>query len=526
MRWFMKRESSLKLPLLLLLAGCSTVPGAQVAPPTVGVAIDQWQPGALPEPAPFALAEYETRRRALLAQLGDGVLVVFGAPHPAADYLPFAQHADFRYLTGIMEPGGVYMAVKQGPRVQEWLFVDRRDPAREQWEGVRLGPEGAARRTGITALTNDRFAPMLDSLVRAHGILYSTTVPPLSVGLDANLTHAQQTLARLRERYPDATVRSMQGSIRQLRGVKSDAELDRIRRAVQITVLAHREALRSVEAGMNEFEIRALLEYFFRRYGAEGPAYGSIVGSGPNSTILHYQASDRFMESGDVLLIDAAASYGGYAADVTRTFPVNGRFTPEQRAIYEVVLAAQKAAESQVREGATWADLTGAANAVLRAGMARLGLIEAPDATYECRTPGGVGRCPQYSLWYMHGLGHGVGLAVHDPDVSQTPGGFRPGSAVTIEPGIYVRPETLDDVPDTPANRALLERLRPVVQRYANIGVRIEDVYVFDSRGVERVSAGAPREIEEIESLMRERGVMQADRRAGIIEWFRRTQGR
>jgi Xaa-Pro aminopeptidase len=133
--------------------------------------------------------------------------------------------------------------------------------------------------------------------------------------------------------------------------VKSSAELDRIRRAVHISTLAHREAMRAVAAGMNEFEIRALLEYTFLRNGADGPAYASIVGSGPNSTTLHYRAADRFMNDGEVLLIDAGASYGGYAADVTRTLPVNGRFSPEQRAIYEVVLAAQKAAESEVRPG-------------------------------------------------------------------------------------------------------------------------------------------------------------------------------
>jgi Xaa-Pro aminopeptidase len=284
--------------------------------------------------------------------------------------------------------------------------------------------------------------------------------------------------------------------------------------------------MRSVQPGMNEFEIRALLEYFFRRYGAEGPAYGSIVGSGPNSTILHYQASDRFMDAGDVLLIDAAASYGGYAADVTRTFPVNGRFSPEQRAIYEVVLTAQKAAESLVRAGATWTELSDAATTALRDGMARLGLIDGVDATFECGAPGGAGRCPQYALWYMHGLGHGVGLAVHDPDISQTAGGFRPGSAVTIEPGLYVRPETLDHIPDTPANRAMIARLMPTVERYRNIGVRIEDVYVFDERGVERVSAGAPREIDEIEALMREPGLGRVDRRGDIVEWFRHTRGR
>lgn len=517
------RPRFLLLTCLLAMAGCAS------AAPQAGARVPaepSWDAPVLPQPAPIAREEFAARRQALLQRVGDGVLVVLGSPQPVFDYLPFAQAPDFRYLTGIVEPGAAYIAVRQGARVEERLFVLPRDPAREQWEGARLGPDGARDRTGIPAFTSDRLAPVLDSLAAAYGMLHSTTVPPVTTGLDADLTHAQQVLMRLRERHPGLEVRSAQGHIRQLRGTKSAAELDRIRRAVYISALAHREAMRTVQPGMNEFEIRALVEFFFRRYGAEGPAYGSIVGSGPNSTTLHYQASDRFMEAGDVLLIDAAASYGGYAADVTRTFPVNGRFTDEQRAIYEIVLTAQKAAESRIREGATWAELSTAASDELRQGLARLGLIDGPDATYECGAPGRVGTCPQLRLWYMHGLGHGVGLAVHDPDISETPGGFRPGSAVTIEPGIYVRPDALDHMLDTPANRALIERLRPVVERYRNIGVRIEDVYVFDERGVERVSAGVPREIAEIEALMQEQGLGEIRRRDDIVEWFRHNRGR
>jgi Xaa-Pro aminopeptidase len=506
-----------------VLAGCASAGGpAQMTSPAP--ALEQLQP--LPTPAPISPAEYAARRAALLGRIGDGVLVVFGAPSPALDYLPFGQTPDFRYLTGIMEPGAAYIAVKSGSRVEEHLFVLPRDPAREQWEGARLGPAGAQALTGIPAQENRRFATVLDSLAGAHPTLFSTTVLPLTMGLDSDIPYHQQVLVRLRERHPALQVTSVQGEIRQLRGVKSPAELDRIRRAVYISSLAHREAMRSVQPGMNEFEIRALVEYYFRRYGAEGPAYGSIVGSGPNSTVLHYQASDRFMAAEDVLLIDAAASYGGYAADVTRTFPVNGRFSPEQRAVYEVVLAAQKAAESQIREGATWGELNAAATTALREGLARLGLIDAPDATYECRGRDGTGTCPQFQLWYMHGLGHGVGLAVHDPDISQTQAGFRPGSAVTIEPGIYVRPEVLDYLPDTPANRALVQRLAPAVERFRNIGVRIEDVYIFDEGGVERASALVPREIEEIEALMRETGLGEIRRRGDIVDWFRHTGGR
>jgi Xaa-Pro aminopeptidase len=367
---------------------------------------------------------------------------------------------------------------------------------------------------------------VLDSLVATGAPLFTTTLPAVEVGTGSHLTYAQQVLGRLRAMHPGLTVRSVQGRIRQQRAVKSDAELDRIRRAVHISVVAQREAMRAVQPGMNEFEIRALLEYVYLRNGAEGPAYASIVGSGPNSTTLHYRAADRFMEAGDVLLIDAAASYGGYAADVTRTMPVNGRYTTEQRAIYEVVLAAQKAAESRIRPGARWAELEEAANHELQQGLARLGLIDAPEATFDCGAAGPGAVCPQYRLFYMHGLGHGVGLAVHDPDVSQTDAGFQPGSAVTIEPGIYVRADVFDFLPDSPANRAMVQRLRPVMERYAGVGVRIEDVYIFDRNGVERVSRGVPREIDEIEALMREPSYATTGRRPEMVEWYRLNRGR
>jgi Xaa-Pro aminopeptidase len=512
------------ISLLVVLAGCASGSGAPQAQPVAARSgASDWALPALPDAVPVTAAELASRRRALHQQMKDGVLIVFGAKEPAADYMPFAQAADFRYLTGITEPAGIYIAVKQGGRVEERLYVQPRDPSREVWEGMRLGPEGARERTGIASYPNDRAYAALDSLARAHATLYSTTVPSIETSLGTELTHAQQVLTRLR---PNGYTQ-LQAQIRLLRGTKSAAELDRIRRAVYISAIAQREAMRELEPGMNEFEIRALLEYTYLRYGAEGPAYAPIVGSGPNSTTLHYRAANRFMNDGEVLLIDAAASYGGYAADVTRTMPVNGRFTAEQRAVYEVVLAAQKAAESKIRKGATWQELNEAANAEIRGGLARLGLIDAAAATFDCPGQGAAtGRCPQYRLFYMHGLGHGVGLAVHDPDISSTPGGFQPGSAVTIEPGIYVRGDVFDYLPDTPANRALIARLRPAHQRYRNIGVRIEDVFIFDERGVERASAGVPREIAEIEALMREPGMGAATRRREIVEWYRGNQGR
>jgi Xaa-Pro aminopeptidase len=513
------RTAALALLLAACAPGAATVPPPTPPAPAVEARTD-WTMPALAAPTPIAASEYAARRRALSDGLRDGVFVAFGTPAPAADYLPYEQEPNFRFLTGLTEPSAALVIVRSGGRAQEHLFVQPRDPAREVWEGARLGTEGARALTGMPARTIAELPAFLGELAGMHSVFYALTRVPDEPALGDELTYAQQVLARLRAARPTLRLENVAPLVGQLRARKSPAELDRIRRAVYISTLAHREAMRAAGPGMNEFEIRALLEYFFLRFGADGPAYSSIVGSGPNATTLHYRDADRFMNAGEVLLIDAAASYDGYAADVTRTFPVDGTFSPEQRAIYEVVLAAQKAAESQIRHGATWAQLNQAANDSLATGLARLGLIEAPTATYDCQAAGGVRECPQYRIWYMHGLGHGVGLAVHDPDISHV-AGFQPGSAVTIEPGIYIRRDALDHLPDTPRNREILSRLRPVAQRYFDIGVRIEDVYIFDENGVDRVSRGVPREIDEIEALMREPGIDAATRRGDVVEWYR-----
>jgi Xaa-Pro aminopeptidase len=344
------------LALLPLLLGCATMQtpaGEAAGPPRVAQA-DAWQLPPLPPAAPISAAELEARRRALLDGVADGVLVVFGSPAPAFDYLPYEQDLDFRYLTGIVEPGAAYVAVRQGGAVRELLFVQPRDPAREVWEGARLGPEGARALTGLPARTNTEFPAVLDSLAAAHGMLFTTTTVPRDVRLVTDLSWAQQVLGRLVQQQPGLEVRNVQSRVRELRATKSPAELDRIRRAVLISTLAHREAMRATAAGMNEFEIRALVEYFFRATARRVPpmVHRRV---GPELDDAALPGVRPVHAAGEVLLIDAAASYGGYAADVTRTFPVDGRFTAEQRAIYEVVLAAQKAAESQIRLGATWA---------------------------------------------------------------------------------------------------------------------------------------------------------------------------
>lgn len=468
---------------------------------------------AAPISAQIPLSEYADRRARLAQELQDGVLVVRGAEEPVQDYFSFQQNPGFMYLTGFREPGAALLMKKSGSDVQWTLFVLPKDPAQEVWSGRRYGADSAGTATGLPATSSDRFRPMLDSLVRGAPRLY--VLADLSEGGDT-LNDDDRFVSSIREAYPQLAIEGVNEIVSIMRGTKSMAELEMIRRAAAISMEAHAEAARVLEPGMNEFEIQALIEYTFRRYGGR-PGYASIVGSGPNSTVLHYNRDDRFMQPGEVLLIDAAASYGGYTADITRTFPVDGSFTPEQREIYQIVRAAQARAESMAKPGASWQEVGRAARDVIAEGLTRLGLIESPTATYEC----GRRQCSQVQLYYMHGLGHGIGLEVHDPD-QMYDSAIGVGSAFSIEPGIYVRQDLVDIIPDTPGNKAFREKIAPLVRRYANIGVRIEDNYVVTENGLEWITC-VPREANEVEALMREPVKGPAARDAERVQWYRGT---
>jgi len=289
-----------------------------------------------------------------------------------------------------------------------------------------------------------------------------------------------------------------------LRARKSPAEMGLLRRAIDITTASLTRAMRMAKPGMYEYELEAAVEGGFRRAGAEGPSFGSIIGSGPNSTQYHYERNDRRMRAGEVVVMDVGASYRGYAADVTRTIPVSGKFTAEQRAVYQLVRDAQAAAEKVAKPGASAKAWSDTARAVEARGLAKLGLIESEDATFDppwasmCQT--NAGACKQAFLYMAHGLGHGIGLEVHDPPRYGGGATFEVGQVFTIEPGVYISTKLLDMLPDTPKNRAMIARVRKTVQRYQNIGVRIEDDYVITPNGVEWLSR-APREVDEVERL-------------------------
>jgi Xaa-Pro aminopeptidase len=452
---------------------------------------------AAPLWAQIPAGEYATRRTALAKRVPNGTILALGAAAPKEDYLHFSQTPDFAYLTGITEPdAALMMVVRDSTIASAVLFVSPRDPAAETWTGARLGTDGARQRTGLAARPTGDLPPNIDSVLVANR---DTVLYVVADYLDqpypgAILSRDHQVVTTLLAKRSAVAVRRV--SLDSLRGTKSLAELELIRKAAVITDLAHHEAMRALRPGMNEFEIQALVEYTFRRNGADRPSFTTVIGSGPNSTTLHYNTNDRFMHSGDLVVMDIGASYRGYAGDITRTVPVNGRFTPEQRDIYQAVLDAQKAWE---RRAAPGADPNAPANRpMIGDRLTKLGLIEGPQATYDCDTTGTT-QCDQVTLYTGGGYGHPVGLDVHD--VSNG----RMASPFTNEPGIYVRANLLTEIiPDTPRNRALKAKIAPAVQKYANIGVRIEDMYVHTETTLERLSH-APREIDEIEALMRRR---------------------
>ncbi len=459
-------------------------------------------------PAPIAEADYAARRDSLLAHIDSGVIIAPGAREPVEHYPSFRQHPSFRYLTGFLEPDATLMMVKRGGAVTSTIFIEPPAPRAEFYTGTRVRYDELGRRLGMVARSKEDVNLVADSLTATHLPYYFVSdAEAFEFVANDSLTFGRALARRLGAAHPGIDIRDATPIVEALRARKSAAEVALIKHAADISGLGHRAAMDALAPNMNEYEIQALMEYTFRRNGADRPSYSSIVGSGPNSTTLHYDRDNRVMHAGEVLVMDVAAEYQGYAADVTRTLPVSGKFTPDQRVIYQIVRDAQAAGERQVKPGVAEKQEVDSIFAVVGAGLARLGLVDSVRATIDA-PPGfcrGGTTCSQVSLFLPHGPGHGLGLDVHDPaQWYVAPGQFGVGDVFTIEPGIYIRPGILDILPDTPGNRAYVARVRPLLERYANIGVRIEDNYVVTPAGLERLTF-SPREISEIEGIMKEK---------------------
>ena len=469
------------------------------------LALAVWLCAAAPAAAQITQKEYEQRRAALMVRLPDtATVVVFGADEPEQDYLEFNQNPGMLYLTGLREPEAGLILIKKGTSLTSMLFVQPRDPAAEVWTGLRMGPDAATRATGLPARSSESFHEVIDSLAAISSRLFVVGEIRDKGLLGNDLNSTEQFVQSLQRNYPNLRIMTGANSLLlQLRGTKSAAELALIKRSVEITVASQEAAMRAARPSMFEYELEAIIEAGFRKAGAERPSFATIVGSGPNSTILHYNVNDRQIRAGDLVVMDVGSSYMGYAADVTRTIPIGGTFSPAQRQIYQIVRDAQAAAERNAKPGMKSQVMADSAASVIAAGLARLGLVDSAAATYDVVGPNGdIVQQPQYTLYYMHGLGHGIGLEVHDPEQFYYTGTIAEGSAFSIEPGIYVRPNLLEILADTPRNKALIAKIRPAVERYKNTGVRIEDDYIVTANGLEWISR-APREISEIEAVMR-----------------------
>jgi Xaa-Pro aminopeptidase len=466
---------------------------------------------ASPVHAQITATEFSARRDSLAHRIGNGVVVAFGARTPVTDFGPPTQLPAFHYLTGFDEPDAAFVMVVRDSVPSPMLFTMPIEPRTAMYYGRRPDSAAVARATGMPGRPFAALTATLDSLA-AGGLKFYTLADFEDADFQYadSLTRGRLFMRALAARHPGLAVANAHPIVDQLRARKSAAEQALLRRAGALSVEGHKAAMRIARPGMHEYDVQAAAEFEFRRGGSARPPYGSIVGSGENGTQLHYMLDRGALRAGDLVVIDAAGEYEGYAADVTRTFPVSGTFTKDQRVLYQLVRDAQEAAARNAKPGMVFSAAQDSSLEVRARGLAAMGLIESADALYDPPWKADCAQqprsCRQVNVWTIHGISHGLGLAVHDP--AQYYSGdhtVKPGDAFTIEPGIYINTVFLDILPDTPRNRAFIAKVRPVAERLNHTGVRIEDDYIATASGLEWITR-APREIGEVESAMKVAG--------------------
>jgi Xaa-Pro aminopeptidase len=421
------------------------------------------------------LGDYHDRRARLVQETGDGLVVLFGYEEGdvAASTTQFRQNENFYYLTGWNEPNAAMLLVPKSANTsgasqstgieREILFIPPHDVRGEKWTGPKLGPDdpGARAKTGFAEVKSiNLFSQELQEALKKFPRIYAELTPQPESGEDC---FQRQMLAKLRKLAPLATFADLRPLLTKMRSVKSPAEIALIRKAADASIEAHFAAMKTVRPGVWEYQVAARMQYEYQRRGCEWPSYPPIVGSGFYSTVLHYDQDDHQMQSGDVVVMDVAGSYSGYASDITRTLPVNGHFTARQREIYNIVLGAQSAVLAAAKPGMT---------------LGRGGKDSLYQIAYDyINTHGKDLHGQPLGQYFIHGLGHSVGLNVHDPmDYTQP---LQPGMVITDEPGIYIPEEKL--------------------------GVRIEDMLLITENGAELLTRRLPRTADEVEKLMAEK---------------------
>ncbi len=394
---------------------------------------------------------------------------------------PFRQDSDFYYLTGFNEPDAVLVLLPGRRHGQFVLFCRDRDPTLELWQGRRLGPEGVCERLGADdAFPVGDIDDILPGLIEGRERVYYSM--GRSAGFDRQIMDWVNSI-RAREAsgaVPPGEFTDLDHMLHELRLYKSAAEIRLMKRAAQISARAHRRAMQACRPGLFEYQLEAELQHAFAMGGARFPAYSSIVGGGANACVMHYVENDAKLRDGDLVLVDAGCELDNYASDVTRTFPVGGTYSKEQRQLYDIVLRAHAAAIKQVRPGNHWNQPHDASVRVITEGLVKLGLLKGRVAT--------LIKKGAYREFYMHRVGHWLGLDVHDVGDYRVEEQWRllePGMVMTVEPGIYVAADNTR-----------------VARKWRGIGIRIEDDVVVTEQGCEVISEGAPRQADEIEALM------------------------
>lgn len=465
--------------------------------------------------------DLKTRRARLMEQLGPrAMLILHSAPERTYSLdieYEYRQDSNLYYLSGVDQPETILVLMPGNAHRKEILFVSPKDPVREHWTGRVMSTQEAAERSGIdTVYTTKQFDAFVEAILSGQpyptqrtqsseppgefevffGALHSAdarlavVLNEAGLRLPSAVPAAIESANQLRDRFPGVSVTDVTKLVQGLRQVKSPYEQQLLQRSADISTEAHLAGMHAAHPGAYEYEVKAAIEQIYRARGAMGWGYPSITGSGPNATVLHYAKADRRMDAGDLMLVDAAANYGYYTVDITRTYPVNGRFSSLQKDIYRIVLRAQDAMMKAAKPGVLTRDVHRAGVDVIRDGLLQLGLIT--DASGE-----------QYRMWYTHGSVHYIGIDVHDVGDYEKP--IAPGHAFTMEPGIYIRPESLDALPKTAENLALIDKIKPAVDKYSGIGVRIEDSFLMTDSGLKQLSAKVPRTIEEIEATLAKR---------------------
>lgn len=428
--------------------------------------------------------DYGVRRAGFHREMRPGAAIIPAARirlrNGDSDYA-FRQDSDFLYLTGFDEPDGVLVLTSNGDCDRSVLFLNPRDPKHEVWTGRRLGPQAAPAHLRVDeAYPVERLDELLPELLNGSERLYYTIARDEAFDRRVNAAIARAAEIAGRTGVYPREIRDVQTILDEMRVRKDPSELAIMRRAAAITERGFGDGMRATRPGMTEFELQAHIEFAYRRSGAQAEAYTSIVAGGSNATILHYSSNRMPLRDGELVLVDSGCELDGYATDVTRTWPINGRFSAEQRAIYEIVLAAQQAGIDRVVPGAGCRDFHDACVRTITQGLVDIGLLTGSvEENIETQT---------YRRYYMHGSGHWLGLDVHDAGrYDDGRGGYRhfePGMVTTVEPGIYI------------------DESAPCDTAFKGIGVRIEDDILVTPGGNESLTVAIPKQIAELERIV------------------------